>query len=221
MNSPHDFQPIEASPPTVPPALAAPRSRPPSSFVIGLWIGLALSGVIALTRYHLTPTMAAEPPATRPSVDGFSFAPGKPTLVMVVHPLCPCSRASMHQLADIAGKWRNALAVSVVFAEPSELKTEGPDGELWKIASDISGATLLRDPDGAIARGFDAHSSGQTFLYDAAGRLWFSGGITTSRGHEGLSPGTEAINAALTAIAVNPRSTVTRVNTPVFGCPLE
>ena len=40
---------------------------------------------------------------------------------------------------------------------------------------------------------FQAAASGQTFLYDADGRLRFSGGITAARGHSGDNIGRSSI----------------------------
>jgi hypothetical protein len=49
-------------------------------------------------------------------------------------------------------------------------------------------------------------------LYDARGRLAFSGGITSARGYEGDNAGRHAIEALL----VDGTSTIAR--TSVFGC---
>jgi len=65
-------------------------------------------------------------------------------------------------------------------------------------------------------------------LYDAAGALRFSGGITAARGHEGDSMGAAAILSLLSAaspavtaaLAPEARQTALRA-APVFGCPLE
>jgi hypothetical protein len=68
--------------------------------------------------------------------------------------------------------------------------------------------------DGSLARQLGAETSGYVALYDANGRLLFSGGITRSRGHEGESAGRRTICALLAGeVVADPK-------TPVFGCPL-
>ena len=190
--------------------------------MIAIWAGLALGGVVVFTRYHLTPSAAASVSANSPAVAGLDLATGRSTLVITVHPLCPCSRASLRELSEIADRWRGRLTVLVIFSQPAELETDASTGELWRSASAIEGATLLRDPNGAIARGFGAQSSGQTFLYDDLGRLRFSGGITPARGQGGDNAGSAAVNAAMAGgPSASGASVVSHASAPVFGCSLE
>lgn len=70
------------------------------------------------------------------------------------------------------------------------------------------------DDNGAEANRFHAATSGQTLLYDAAGRLLFSGGITGSRGHSGDNAGQTAIVSLVNSGAAE------LTETSVFGCPL-
>jgi hypothetical protein len=86
--------------------------------------------------------------------------------------------------------------------------------DLWVTASSIPGVHVLRDVDGADARRFGAWTSGQTLLYDAQGRLRFSGGITDARGHEGDNAG----RASLESILFHGETPAAR--TSVFGCGL-
>ena len=70
------------------------------------------------------------------------------------------------------------------------------------------------DDEGAEANRFHAATSGQTLLYDAAGLLLFSGGITGSRGHSGDNAGQAAIVSLVNSRAAD------LTETSVFGCPL-
>jgi hypothetical protein len=74
---------------------------------------------------------------------------------------------------------------------------------------------LRIDEGGAEARRFGAATSGQALLYDAAGRLVFSGGITPARGHSGDSAGRDAI------IRWVERGTAPQKSAFVFGCSLH
>ena len=73
---------------------------------------------------------------------------------------------------------------------------------------------MLRDADGREAKRFGVETSGQTLLYDANGRLIFSGGITGSRGHVGENAGELALISLING------GQAERNATSVFGCPL-
>jgi hypothetical protein len=79
----------------------------------------------------------------------------------------------------------------------------------------MPGVHVLRDIDGAEARRFQAMTSGQTLLYDAAGRLQFSGGITIAKGHSGDNQGRSSIESLLSDVGSDTRAT------PVYGCPIQ
>ena len=70
------------------------------------------------------------------------------------------------------------------------------------------------DDEGIEARRFGVSTSGQTLLYDKAGALLFSGGITGARAHQGDNDGRRSIVALLN------RKTPGRTATNVFGCSL-
>jgi hypothetical protein len=70
----------------------------------------------------------------------------------------------------------------------------------------------LIDANGAVARRFGVRVSGQTMLFDASGRLRFSGGITGARGHAGDNDGLRTLAAVVDAPLGSPRYT------SVFGC---
>jgi hypothetical protein len=72
---------------------------------------------------------------------------------------------------------------------------------------------VLRDDEGEEAHRFGVRTSGQVLLYDAAGRLQYSGGTTGSRGKAGDNLGRASIIQMLNGTPV-------QANRPVFGCPL-
>jgi hypothetical protein len=86
--------------------------------------------------------------------------------------------------------------------------------DLLASAAAIPGVVVVRDDEGVEAGRFRAATSGQTMLYDTAGTLLFSGGITSARGHAGDNAGREAVVSLLTT------DEAARKETPVFGCPL-
>ncbi len=131
---------------------------------------------------------------------------------MSVHARCPCSRASVAELGEIAGRSRGRLLIYVLIVPaPGEAAL---DSAVGRAASAIPGVRVVADDGGARSRAFGALTSGHAALFDAAGRLRFAGGITGARGHAGDNEGRASVLALL---ADRPASS----HTPVFGCPLS
>jgi hypothetical protein len=102
----------------------------------------------------------------------------------------------------------------VLFVKPANFSDGWEQTDLLASAAAIPGVIVVRDDEGVEASRFHAATSGQTMLYDAGGRLLFSGGITSARGHEGDNAGRTAIVSLLTTNEAEQKET------PVFGCPL-
>jgi hypothetical protein len=179
------------------------------------WVVAVVAGVSNLNRYEMTPGAAAAA-ANWPSNTRLTLDSHRDTLLMFVHPLCPCSDASMEELARGLAQAEDRLSTTVVFFKPSGQTDDWVKASLWNSARRIPGVSAIIDPGGALAERFDARTSGQVFLYQPDGRLIFSGGITGSRGHAGDNAGMEAIVALATGSAAV-RDPVP-ASTPVFGC---
>jgi hypothetical protein len=103
----------------------------------------------------------------------------------------------------------------VLFLKPAGFSDDWEKTDLWQSAASIPGVNVVADEDGVEAGCFHAVTSGQTVLYDAEGRLLFSGGITGSRGHSGDNAGRSAIVSLLNTGEAEAAETF------VFGCPLS
>lgn len=108
---------------------------------------------------------------------------------MLVHPRCSCSHASIGELAVLMAQAPMRPQTYVLFLKPGQFPHDWEKSPLWHRAASIPNVTVIRDDDGLEAARFGAATSGQTMLYDANGRLLFSGGITGSRGHAGDNAG--------------------------------
>ncbi|NOK20675.1 RedB protein [Corallococcus carmarthensis] len=179
-----------------------------------LWLGGIGTGVAALARYSMTPGVAPLTAATWPEGTRLTRQAGRPVLVMLAHPKCTCTRASLAELAELMEHGGGRAKAFVLFLRPEGLEDGWEQGDLWRTAASIPGVTVLSDPDGLEAKRFGATTSGHVVLYDADGRLRFSGGITVARGHVGDSPGREALERVL-------REDGEGGGTPVYGCALE
>ncbi|MGA3068176.1 MAG: hypothetical protein ABSF29_15135 [Tepidisphaeraceae bacterium] len=187
------------------------------------WVMAVLAGVSGLNRYQMTPGVASAAgnwpaPGNWPGANQLSLAPDRDTLIMFVHPQCPCTDASMEELARAMAICADRMVATVVFYRPINQSDDWSKTSLWKSARQIPGVTTLIDPGGALAQRFDAQTSGQVFLYQSDGRLIFQGGITGSRGHAGDNAGLDAVITLLTAKATDHPSPP--ASTPVFGCPI-
>ncbi len=143
---------------------------------------------------------------------------GRPVLVMIAHPKCACTRASLHELQRLSTRFEAlpsppALYLSII--APAGAGPDWADGPVLAAAASIRGLNVYLDPGGQFAGRLGATTSGHVLLYGADSRLLFSGGITSARAHEGDAAGQEAIVAALYGRGAS--SPVT----PVFGCALH
>jgi hypothetical protein len=179
-----------------------------------LWLLIIGAGVGLLWNYESTPGVAAATPGRWPSGSRIKPDADRATLVMLAHPHCPCTRASIGELARLMTQAQGRVTAYVLFVRPSNFSGAWVQSELWASAAAIPGVTPVQDDDGVEAGRFHAATSGQTVLYDAAGQLLFSGGITGARGHAGDNAGRAAIVSLLTSDEAEERGT------PVFGCPL-
>lgn len=136
------------------------------------------------------------------------------TLIMLAHPKCPCTRASVEELSKLMAYGRGRLRAYLLFAKPNGYPDDWSKTDLWMTAASIPGVTVLFDDDGIEADRFGTSTSGQVILYDQTGKLQFRGGITQSRGHSGDNAGRSAVEALVSGRVPE------RDQTPVFGCPL-
>jgi hypothetical protein len=178
------------------------------------WIAALSFGARALLNYESAPGRVGSVPAAWPAGSKIERAPKGKTLVMLAHPHCPCTRASMGELAQIMARVQGKAHAYVLFLKPQNSGADWDDTDLRRSAAQIPGVTVTTDIDGIEARRFGAETSGHTFLFDPSGRLLFSGGITESRGHAGGNAGESAIVSLVNDDQTERRSTF------VFGCPL-
>lgn len=190
------------------------KEAPVITLGLVLWLVAVGWGSACLWSYQSRPGTSAQAPPDWPAEARLRRAADGPTLVMLAHPRCPCTRASIEELARLMSLGRDRLLAYVLFYLPTGVEEGWERTDQWRSAERIPGVRVLPDQDGATARRFGAETSGQALLYDADGKLVFSGGITPSRGHGGDSLGRAIIAAALRG---EPRQERT---SPVFGCSL-
>ncbi|WP_182867321.1 RedB protein [Stieleria mannarensis] len=180
------------------------------------WGALVAGGMGLVWQYqHDAGTLHAAPQHW-PADSSLRPSPDRWTLVLFAHPKCPCTRATVGELARIIHHGGDRLQAHVLFVKPRSCAMQ-PDWEhttLWDAAKRIPGVSVTADVGGDEAHRFRAATSGLVLLYDPAGNLKFRGGITASRGHSGDNLGRTTVARFLTHGSTD----VDR--TKVYGCEL-
>ena len=180
---------------------------------VAFWVLFVAYGMYVLDRYANTPGRGADEQASWPGDGAVALSRDRMTLLLLAHPDCPCTRATMTELGKLAAKLDKKAVIHVLFVGISE--TDAAAKSLVESARAVPGIHVAFDPDGSHAKRFGAWTSGQALLFKADGTRVFAGGITPSRGHEGDNLGSEAIVERV----LRDRSPASL--TSVFGCSLS
>jgi hypothetical protein len=183
--------------------------------LVVLWLLLVAGGMISLETYKSTPGAQAAAPSAWPVESKLARVTGSKTLVMMSHPKCPCTRASLAELESLLAQYQEQITVYILFVRPGGVAYDWTKTDLWRAASRTKGVNVVIDDNSTEADRFHGLTSGQVVLYDADGRLQFNGGITGARGHIGDNLGLSRILGILRGQKPD------RSDSPVFGCPLH
>ncbi|MBC7784382.1 MAG: RedB protein [Burkholderiales bacterium] len=195
--------------------ISTTQARRGFAAAVVVWAVVICAGTGAMLKYASTAGRRSQTAATWPIADVLPRASDRHTLIMTVHPQCPCSRASISELERLMSRCDGRLNAYVLFVEPGGLTGSSAETDLWKSAARIAGVTPIQDANGVRAERLGAETSGQAYLYNPAGSLLFSGGITGARGHAGDNDGRTAIEQIVLKSGPLGRET------PVYGCALE
>jgi hypothetical protein len=180
-----------------------------------VWTAGIAVGSWSMLEYELTPAEVERCPEQWPAESALRLDGVRPTLVTFLHPQCPCSRASVGELAELVARCGSRVSVVAVFIRPACFAAGWEKTDLWRSAEAIPGIALYCDVDRLETERFQAGASGETLLYSAGGQLIFHGGITASRGHRGENAGRATLQHLLEGEATPMNSF------PVYGCPLR
>lgn len=176
-----------------------------------IWTATVGAMYQTIRRFETTPGREAQSLPSWPLKSRIASAHDRWTLVMLIHPHCGCSRASIQELARIIELSGPSLQTYVLVYRPTDLRSGWEKTDVLDAATHLQRARVVMDADGQEARLFGGFTSGQTFLYDREGRLRFSGGITSLRGHAGVNRGSMDVVDIV-------QSRAEQGVHPVFGC---
>ena len=148
--------------------------RPVLVSVAVAWFGACALGLAGMARYANRPGTPAHAPSSWPAASRLSLDRSRPTLVMLTHPLCSCSRASLAELSELVARAPEAASLYIVFMKvPVDAASE--DASLWRSATAIPGAKVLRD-DGEESERFGAETSARLSYMDPTGGCFSAAG---------------------------------------------
>ncbi len=183
----------------------------PATVLVVIWAAIITIVWRANLDYEFTPARNAQPPSHWPVDSRLSRGNG-PALIVFLHAYCPCSNATLHELAKLLTHLPVGGHAFCVISYPQARESSESDLEIS--ARQIPNLQVTVDHEPEQTTLFGATASGTVLFYDADGKLLFSGGITPSRGHEGANPGVDFLLASFRGER-GPTTTM-----PVFGCGL-
>lgn len=181
--------------------------------VAALWGWGLCCGLPLLHVYSLTPG----DPAAKPETAAMIPPADQPRVMMFAHPRCPCTAASLEELARIAARFGDRATMEVWFYRPADADAAWTDGKNCRAAAEIPGVRVYWDIDGDVGRRFGASTSGHVVMFNRSGQQCFHGGITPARGHNGINEGRRSIERYLAGGSDGQPMEAF----PVFGCSLR
>ncbi len=188
----------------------APKKRIPLWACFVAWVALVFAFGEALYAY----SFKAGPPAAAPTLwpKDVALSRAQHTLVMIAHPHCSCTRASIAELARLMTRLPDTVRAHVVFAVPEGMGPGWERTDLWSSAALVPRAQVHADFGRRLATRFGVQTSGQVLLYAPNDELVFAGGITPSRAHQGDSIGRNRV------IELVEHAVTERAVSAVYGC---
>ncbi len=182
-----------------------------------LWLTGITAGSYAMLRHEFDGRTASGAPEQWPAELGdFNPSESDLTLVMAVHPDCPCTRASIEQLDRILTQNPGQCqAIALVYTSEGDDATSIKEGAYWRRLASLPEVRPQLDPEGHFAIKLGSGISGTVAAYDRKGVLRFQGGLTPSRGHGGPSVAVTTINRILKGESNELAAA------PTFGCSID
>jgi len=189
------------------------KNRPKRSLIL-IWVALAVGGLIFLWGYSNTPGEAGRNIDQWPSNSSITPDKTRDTMVVFLHPKCPCSKASMEEISRLLARYPDAFSLQIVFFQPENESADWSQTSLWETARKLPHTQVILDQGAHEAKLFGAATSGDTYIFMPSGQLRFHGGITPSRGSIGDNIGLDSVYRL--AEGKSPAA----MTTAVFGCPI-
>lgn len=184
------------------------------SILVAVWLIGATGLTLSLLRYQAQPCSRGNPPLRWPDQLSGQLKRDRDTLLVFVHPGCPCTTATLKVLdRELSALEPNKVNLQIIFFRPDHLDDSWARTKLWLQAARLPGAQLKVDPGGKFSGPFGVETSGHVLLYSSSGELKFSGGVTYGRGHEGSNENSRRLRECILGSGKD-------TELEVFGCSL-
>jgi hypothetical protein len=180
------------------------------------WLVASIAGMTTLWDHEARPGLAAEAPLQWPSDSALVQAHSRSTLLVWIHPRCPCSRSTVSELERLLVHVPEQVDCRVLLSQPKGCEDAFVETELSRAVRQLPNVSVVVDRDQRAAERFGVSTSGQVLLYDEHAKLLFAGGITPGRGHEGDSVGAMTLRSIF---RIDPLDSVNQ-RCDAFGCGL-
>ncbi len=204
------------------PRLTTPTSRllkSPALFIT-LWLIAVFIGYSTLLSYQSEPGRENPVPEKWPETSAVNPSKKPFTVLIFLHPHCPCSKASLRELERVLARRHRNTSAYAIFCTLPEAPQDWEQGALWQQAHKIEHLKVLLDNNQQEQSSFHVTTSGQVLLYDYKGKLRYKGGITPARGHEGSNPGLRTLESLLQN-QISDQKSIQKLSYPVYGCGLS
>src|ERR1043165_306599 len=95
--------------------------------ILLVWLGLIAAGYAWLLRYGFAPgKIAGAPEIIPPSLAPSNYV-GHAQIFLALHPRCPCSRATVKELAKLLSRIHGPINTTVLVYKPAS------EGESWPV----------------------------------------------------------------------------------------
>ncbi|CAN5811338.1 hypothetical protein BH11PLA1_BH11PLA1_16730 [soil metagenome] len=185
-----------------------------SAVALVVWTGALVALLSGFAAYDTRPGAVGRLPVSQGAPSVAPSGAGPFTLVMALHPKCPCSAASMTRLERLLEQFPRAFNTRVLIYQPEPALPGWSDTPMVARARRLPNATVEVDAGGREAAELGALTSGMTLVFDGAGVCRFAGGLTDMRGMSDTSEGAALIGAIVQGQAGS-------FTTPVLGCALK
>ena len=177
------------------------------------WVACIAAAFAYLNRYSSIPGAAFDAKQSACEFLASMRQPGRPVILVAVHPRCPCTDATLAELGDLLARSAGRCDAIMLEFQPLNPASDWPKSATSRTLGGVP-VRVVADPAGQLAEKIGAHTSGHLVLVDKAGEIRFRGGITLSRGHRGRSPAQDAMLATI----MGREPALTKAS--VFGCAL-
>lgn len=189
--------------------------------LVVIWLGTVGTGMAMLMQYERTAGSSGTIPPHWPQDSLIKRSTDERTLLVFLHPRCPCSRATVGQLSQLLSRSKRPVHTQVVVYCPRGETEAWWSTGMVRTAAALPAVALVVDEGGREALRFGALTSGHALLYAPSGQLLFQGGITVARGQEGGNLGYDRLAHLLETGTRTGMRRQPPESACVYGCPLQ